>query len=214
MIVAGCSSKRSKIVPEALPCRNPIMILYPTETIYGLGVNALDERELAELFALKGRDERQTVSWLVRHEADIVRYAEVSKTAKRLIAAFLPGPLTLILPAKETVPLASQAADGTLGFRISADPIAQQLIADFMANHDAPLTCTSANVSGQSPQATVAEIHQQFIDAGKADMIRDWQVYDDGPRQGKASTVVKVEGVIVKVLREGAIKEADIRNAI
>jgi len=190
------------------------MFIYPTETIYGLGVNVLDEAALGQLVALKGRDERQTVSWLVRDLSDIKRYAEVSEVAERIIATLLPGPLTIVLPAKETVPKAARASDETIGFRISADPIAKQLIAAFMETHDAPLTCTSANVSGMSPQATVALIREQFVAGGRAEALNNVEVYDDGPRQGAASTIVRVVGGEVQVLREGEISQSAIINAI
>lgn len=182
------------------------MILYPTETIYGLGVNALDDGALARLFELKGRDESQTVSWLVRDLDDIRKYAEVSKTAAKIAEQFLPGPLTFVLPANENVPESRRAPDKTVGFRISPDPVTQQLIADFMEKHDAPLTCTSANVSGMTPQSTPEEIIKQF---GHLSCMID-KVIDDGPRSGEPSTVIRVIEDKVEILREGAISESDI----
>lgn len=177
------------------------MLLYPTETIYALGVNALDDAELAGLFALKGRDERQTVSWLVRNLDDILYYAELSPTARRVAERFLPGQLTLVLPAKSTVPASRAASDQTVGFRISSDLIAQNIIADFMEKYNAPLTCTSANISGLPTQATPEAILKQFSD--KAAVIDT--VYDDGPRDGIASTVVRIIGDNIDLLREGSI---------
>ncbi len=189
------------------------MILYPTETIYGLGVNALDDAALEALFHLKGRDERQTVSWGVRNLADIETYAEVSETARRLIEAFLPGPLTLVLPATENVPLDRQAPDRTIGFRIPGDVVAQQTIADFMATHGAPLTCTSANVSGEAVPETPAAILEQFAAAGRDTSVIT-QVVDDGPRHGVPSTVVRVIGATITIHREDAIAESAIRAAV
>lgn len=186
------------------------MILYPTETIYGLGVNAFDDAVLTRLFQLKGRDERQTVSWGVRDLADIEYYAEVSGVAAEIIQAFLPGPLTLVLPAKSTVPTSRQAPDHTIGFRIPGDPLALQTITDFMNEHNAPLTCTSANVSGLPPQATIPEILEQFGE--RASEIKT--IVDDGPRSGVPSTVVRVVGEVITVHREGAISDADIRAAV
>ena len=186
------------------------MILYPTETIYGLGVNALDDEALAALFALKGRDERQTVSWGVRDISDIEHYAEVNATARKIIESFLPGPLTLVLPAKATVPADRQAPDRTVGFRIPGDQVAQQTIADFMDKHHAPLTCTSANVSGLEPKPTVPEILAQFGErAGEITTI-----VDDGARSGAPSTVVRVVGEDITIHREGAVRESDILAAV
>lgn len=169
------------------------MILYPTETIYGLGVNALAASELEQLCALKGRDADKGVSWLVRDVADIERWGVVSERAAAIAKRWLPGSLTLVVPARDNVPLELQGPDGTVSFRISPDPVAQQLIAEFMAEHDAPLTCTSANVSGERPQSTAEAVLDQFRDHGRdADLID--RVIDDGPREGTPSTVVRVIG--------------------
>jgi len=71
---------------------NPEIILYPTESVYGLGVNPFDGGALEQLYQLKGRVGDKPVSWLVRSVADIERYAHVDDIARRLIARFLPGP--------------------------------------------------------------------------------------------------------------------------
>ncbi|MCD5382450.1 MAG: threonylcarbamoyl-AMP synthase [Candidatus Pacebacteria bacterium] len=186
------------------------VILYPTETIYGLGVHALDVEALKVLFAIKGRDAAQTASWLVRDIADIERYAEIGDTARRVAEHFLPGPLTLILKAKASVPNTCIAPDGTIGFRISSDSVAQKLIAEYMAAHDAPLTCTSANLHGKVPQATTEEILTQLGDR----VAHITQVVDDGPRQGAASTVVRILDDTIEIIREGAITESNIKAYI
>ena len=182
------------------------MILYPTETIYALGVNALDEAVLRDLFSAKGRDDGKSVSWLVRDIADIALYGELSPLAKRIAERFLPGPLTLILPARDLVPSTLRGPDDTISFRISTDEMAQKLIHEFMAEYNAPLTCTSANRSGEPTFPTVSEILNQLGD--KADLID--RIIDDGPRNGVASTVVKVVGDKVEIIREGAIKASEI----
>jgi L-threonylcarbamoyladenylate synthase len=180
------------------------MILYPTETIYALGVHALDERQIAALFTLKGRNEGKAVSWLVRNIADIERYAHLSPRAVVIAEKFLPGSLTLVLPARDTVPRAVIGPDRTIGFRISPDAVAREVITAFMDEYNAPLTCTSANVSGLSTAALPEEILMQFGE--RAAMIR--HIYDDGIRTGTPSTVVRVEGDVITVLREGAIPSA------
>jgi len=177
------------------------MILYPTETIYALGVNALDETAVAELFKVKGRADGKAVSWLVRTIDDVERYGVLSPRARRIAECFLPGPLTLVVPARAEVSRSVTASDGTISFRISPDPIAQEVIADFMAQHDAPLTCTSANKSGEPTESTPEAILRQL---GEMATLVD-TVVDDGPRSGIASTVVKVVGDTVEIIRVGAI---------
>lgn len=194
------------------------IILYPTETLYALGVHATDPKALDVLYTLKGRDASKVSSWLVRDIADIRRYAVLGERGAKLAEGFLPGKLTLVLPIKPELFSGSDpelskdvvAPDGTIGFRISSDPVAQKLVADFMEAHNAPLTCTSANVSGAPAFPTVGEILQQF--GKKAEMITD--VIDDGPRKGLASTVVRVRDDEVTVIREGEISEQDILDAL
>jgi len=186
------------------------MILYPTETLYALGVNALDEQALRILFAVKGRDGSKAVSWLVRGAEDIARYAEMDREAKKLASLFLPGPLTLVLPAKTHVPQCAVADDGTVGFRVSSDAMAATLIDAYMTKYDAPLTCTSANKSGAPTLNTTEEILEQL--GAHASLVTE--VYDDGPRKGLSSTVVRIQNGRVEILREGVISEQEIREAV
>ena len=182
------------------------MILYPTETLYALGVNAFDEKALSRLYALKERDASKASSWLVRSVEDIERYAVVGDKAAKIAQRFLPGKLTLVLKALPTLPKELIAQDGTIAFRISGDSLAQKTVAEFMEAHDAPLTCTSANVSGLATLGTAGEILQQF--GPKANLIT--KIVDGGPRKGLASTIVRVIGNEVTILREGDISEAEI----
>lgn len=186
------------------------MILYPTETLYALGVNALDPDALEQFYQVKERPQGKVASWLVRDIDDIARYAVLSPTAQKIAEAFLPGALTLVLPVKPEIDSRVVAADRTIGFRISGDPMAQSIIEAFMAEYDAPLTCTSANVSGAPTFPTVSEILQQF--GPNAKLIDE--IHDDGPRKALASTVVRVIGDEVTVLREGDLSEEDIFLAL
>lgn len=187
------------------------MILYPTETLYALGVNAFDSKEIAKLNIIKDRDKSKVaISWLVRDMDDIARYAEIPEKATKIAEQFLPGSLTLVLKSKIDISNNLIAKDRTIGFRLTSDPIAQKLIAEYMEEHNAPLTCTSANVSGLSTLATPSEILQQF--GSKASMIT--KTTDDGPRKGLASTVVRVLGDDVTVLREGEITQKQVEEAI
>ena len=178
------------------------IILYPTETIYGLGVNAFDQAAWEHLCVLKARETAQTASWLVRDLGDIERLGVVTEAARQLVERYLPGPLTLVLAASDVVPVYCRAADDTVSFRISSDSLAQQLIAEYMKESDGvPLTCTSANVHGEPTAASPAEILAQFGE--RAHMIT--KVIDGGLREGQASTVVRCVGGGIEVLREGSV---------
>lgn len=187
-----------------------MVVLYPTETLYALGVNALDGGALEKLYALKERDSAKKASWLVRSMEDVEKYAVVPPLAFEIASRFLPGSLTLILKARTNVSDEFVAKDRTIGFRISSDPLAQKLIAEYMEEHDAPLTCTSANVSGSSTLSTVGEILQQF--GPNAHMISP--IIDDGPRKGLASTIIRVVDDSFTVLREGDITETHLRQTL
>lgn len=173
------------------------LVLYPTETIYGLGVDVFDHDGVQALFQLKGREAAKSVSWLVSSIADIERYAVLDDVAAKIAEQFLPGPLTLVLDARPEVVSRTISKERTIGFRISTDPYAQALIAEY----ETPLTCTSANVSGMSTCASVPEILSQLGD--KSTHIK--RIIDGGERSGVSSTVVRVHRGKADVLREGAV---------
>jgi len=179
--------------------------LYPTETIYALGVNAFDADALKLLASIKGRPVEQAVSCLVRSADDIEQYAELNQTARKLVAAFLPGPMTIVLPCIDEW-LRHVSTDGSVSFRISPDPVTQKTISEFMDLYDAPLTCTSANLHGRIPAHKPATILTQLGEQA----VHITKIVDDGPRSGTASTVVSCVGGEVQILRVGAITPMDI----
>ena len=183
--------------------------LYPTDTIYALGVSAFDPEALALLAQIKGRPVTQSVSCLVRDADDIARLATINSTAQKLITAFLPGALTIILPATDAR-LQHVSTDGTVSFRITPDQAAKRTIAEFMDLYNAPLTCTSANLHGQPPQSQPAAILHQLGEQA----AHVTKVIDDGPRTGTASTVVRCVTDEVEIIRVGAISEAAITAVV
>jgi L-threonylcarbamoyladenylate synthase len=184
------------------------MILYPTETVYALGVNPFNPIEMNELYEYKGRDGSKIVSWLVRDISDIERWGVLSPVAREIALRWLPGPLTLAIPAKDIVPVELRALDGTVSFRISSDAVSQKVISEYMAKNDTPLTCTSANISGMPTLSTVSEIVDQFIRCGRD--VSSWQIHDSGMREGVVSTVVKIINDDVTIVRQGAVIMTDI----
>lgn len=178
------------------------IILYPTETVYGLGVNAFDAAAWSLLCTLKGRAEKQTASWLVRSEDDIERLGVVTSTARQIMEKHMPGPVTLVLQARGTVPKRCQAVDRTVSFRMSSDPLATKLIFEYMKHSNGvPLTCTSANVHGLPTLTNPVAIMNQFGD--RRSLIT--RVIDGGARSSEPSTVVRCVGKRVEVLRQGAV---------
>jgi L-threonylcarbamoyladenylate synthase len=186
------------------------IILYPTETVYALGVNPLDKAAWQALCDLKQRSDNQPTSWLVRDIEDIKQYAEVGDVATRLIEKCLPGPVTLVLPAKKNVPIWAQSASGMVSFRISPDTNAQELTAQYMKKNDAPLTCTSANIHGLPTAPDVTGILNQF---GKSSHLIT-TVVDGGERRGMASTVVAVQNNQLQILRVGPVSVEELAAAL
>ena len=169
------------------------IVAYPTETFYGLGVDALDELALVRLRQLKGRGEK-TISVLVDGPAMLDRLcAEVPPRARRLIERHWPGALTIALPARPDLP-AALVADGCVAVRQSPNPIAQALVAGL----GRPLTTTSANLAGEPPATTAEAVDEVF--GGRV------RILDGGTTPGGApSTLVRVRGATVDILRQGAI---------
>lgn len=182
------------------------IVLYPTDTLYGLGVDATNPEAVMCLFELKGRDEGKPTSIMVSDIAMMERYADVTPLARRLVEKFLPGKLTIVLNAND-LPDVLTAGTGTVGVRIPDHKEALALVREW----GTPVTATSANVSGMETKHSVAEILEQFGE--KASMIT--RIIDDGILPPSApSTVVDARGEELIIIREGAITTDEIyKNA-
>lgn len=182
--------------------KNGGILLYPTDTLYGLGVDALNVEALKRLRELKGREEGKPISIVVADMAMAREYAEVTPLAEKLAAAFLPGKLTLILNAKPDLPDELTAGTGTVGIRIPNHVICLKLAREL----GRPFTATSANMSGMEPEHSAEKILAQF--GARAGMIS--RVIDSGELvESLPSTVIDARNEKPLLLREGAVsKEA------
>lgn len=173
------------------------VVLFPTDTVYGLAVDAMNPEALARLRALKGRDEKKPISVIVPGIESLSRYGIMHDRAHELADRFLPGALTLVVEATKEIP-AELTQDGAIGLRVPDDTFCLALAETF----GTPYTATSANRSGLPTLGSVAAILEQFGDS--APMID--LVIDDGTRSGtEPSTIVAIRDGSVSVLREGAI---------
>lgn len=169
---------------------------FPTETFYGLGANAMDPRAVGRVFEVKGRPESKPLLVLV----DSVKMAEslaleVSDLARQLMAAYWPGPLTLVLRAASEVPAGLTAGTGTLGVRVPGHPLALGLVRAARV----PVTAPSANPSGEAPPTAAAEVRRFF--EGKIDLILD----GGSTPGGRPSTVLDLSVSPPRLLRAGAL---------
>jgi L-threonylcarbamoyladenylate synthase len=180
-------------------------IVYPTETFYALGVDALSPRALERLFLIKRREPGKPVALIAAASAMAFTVAsEVPAQARVLAEAFWPGPLTLVLPARDGIPAALIGADGGVGVRVSSHPIARALAAASRR----PLTATSANLAGESPAVELGAARRAFGDKVKV-------FVEGGSLAGGApSTVVAVNRAGMRVLRQGAVSERQLADAL
>ncbi|TXF87633.1 threonylcarbamoyl-AMP synthase [Neolewinella aurantiaca] len=177
------------------------LVAIPTETVYGLGANALNETAVAGIFAAKNRP---SFDPLIIHQSSperILRYArDVPADAQKLADAFWPGPLTLVLPKKEIIPDLVSAGLDTVALRVPDHPLARKVL-DLV---DFPVAAPSANPFGFVSPTTAQHVADQLGE--KIDFI-----LDGGPcRVGLESTIVGFSGGKTTVLRKGGLPIEDI----
>lgn len=181
------------------------ILAVPTETFYALAADPYRPGALRRLFALKGRSAAKPVLLLVADTGMAEKVArEVPETARRLMARFWPGPLTLILPAKADLPGLVTGGTGTVGVRQPRQPAVCRWLADL----GLPVTGTSANRAGREPLTLAAEVAREF--ATGVDLI-----LDAGPCPGGLpSTVVDVSVAPPRLVRSGAVSKAELLGII
>ncbi len=176
------------------------VIAYPTETVYGLGVDALNEEAVKRLFQIKSRDLRKPVSVLVRDIEMLARVvSNIHPVAKPIMKRHWPGSVTIVFPASKEVPPALTGYSGNIGVRISPHPFVKGLFEFF----NSPLTSTSANISGGRSLLEPEDIFRTF--GRKIDLVIDMSE----SLGDKASTVIDVTSGSPRILRKGAVQVAD-----
>ncbi|MGL5722066.1 MAG: L-threonylcarbamoyladenylate synthase [Brevinema sp.] len=181
------------------------LVVFPTETVYGLGVNAYSDKALQKVFEVKKRPAKNPIIVHVASVDQVLLAAqEISPLEKELFQAFSPGPMTLILPKNKLIsPLATGGLD-TVGVRIPKHPIALALL----EKSNVPVAAPSANTSGK-PSPTTVEMCRYYME-GKVSYILD----GGNLSIGVESTVLKVEDKKIYVLRSGALSAQDIYAAV
>lgn len=171
------------------------LVAFPTETVYGLGANALDEEAVKSIFTAKGRPQDNPLIVHIAHRAQMDTLCTVSPMAEKLIDAFWPGPLTLLLPKKAAVPDVVTASLPSVGMRMPSHPVAMALL----AKCDLPIAAPSANRSGK-PSPTLAKHVWEDME-GRIPLI-----VDGGACQvGVESTVLDMTSNPPCVLRPGSV---------
>lgn len=179
--------------------------IFPTDTVYGLGVSVLAASGPDVLFDIKQRDAGKPIAWLVGSVDDLRRYGKnLPPAACELAQRFWPGALTIIVEASDAVPRSFRSKSGTIGLRMPANDTALALI----RHVGSPLVTTSANISGNAAVSRFEALDSQlFSRVGCA--LRDPV---ESMHSGLASTVIDCTGGALKLLREGGISFEEIRS--
>ena len=181
------------------------VVAIPTDTFYGLAADPFNLAAVDEIYRVKGRPEARALPILVRSLEQAVTLArEVPQNFLKLAQEFWPGALTLVVDAATKVPLKVTANTGKVALRWPKSEIARELIAEF----DAPITGTSANISGFPSCASAAQVMKQL--GGRLPLVLDGG--DTGGTLG--STIVEVHGGAWKIIREGAVPVERIERAL
>jgi len=176
------------------------LVVYPTETFYAIGADPFSSKALRRLFQVKEREAGRPVGLIAADTAMAFSVArEVPIVARRLADAFWPGPLTIVMPARDEIAPELSGAEG-VGVRVSPNPVARGLSAGL----GVPITATSANLSGEAPASA--------LDQARAALGKKVKVYLEGGKltASAPSTVVAVSGSGWKMVRVGAISEDQI----
>ncbi len=193
----------TKIKPAAESIKQGKLVLFPTETVYGIGANALNVQAVKDIFIAKGRAQDNP---LIVHIANIEMLKElvqnVGEIEEKLIKNFWPGPLTIIFEKKPIIPDVITGGLNTVAIRMPSNEIARKLI----EYSNLPIAAPSANVSGK-PSGTIVEDIIDELD-GKVDYVIDAGKVDIGLE----STVVRVVDNIVHILRPGKITPEDMKK--
>ena len=204
--------KETKLVPgsdkaEIKDCAEHLasgeVVAFPTETVYGLGANAFDAKAVEKIFAAKGRPSDNPLICHIGDKSMIGEIvSEITPLAQKLIDAFMPGPITVIMKKSEAVPSAVTAGLDTVGVRMPSDPVANE----FLKACKVPVAAPSANLSG-TPSPTKARSVMEDMDG------YIYAVIDGGDSVfGIESTVVDATGEKPVILRPGAVTKADIED--
>lgn len=175
------------------------LIVYPTDTLYGLGADVFNENAIRKVYEVKKRPFTMPLSIAISSIDEIKEFAHMNEIAYKIAEKFMPGAITLILKKRRIVP--DVLAKDKIGIRIPANEIALKIAKEI------PITATSANLhGGREPYC---------IEIAKEELGNKVAMYiDDGVLPGRPSTIIDVSEGKIKIIREGAIKEEKIKEEI
>ena len=196
------SVKKEDIEQVAKLVSDSRVVAFPTETVFGLGVKFGSYQALDALYEIKHRDKGKAISMMISNPKDIEKYAYINKEAKKLIDAFMPGMITIILKKRPFIDDYFTASLDTIGIRIPDDPFVLALL-----DQTGPMLVTSANLSGEDSLVDDKAVMEVFN--GKIPLIVEGESISK-----KASTIVDLSKGKIEILRVGDISKEQIAEVV
>ncbi len=180
------------------------LVAIPTETVYGLGANAMDEAAVAKIFEAKGRPQDNPLIIHISCAAELERYChDIPDSAYLLAERFWPGPLTMVLPVRDCIPKRTTAGLDTVAVRCPKTAVTRALIAEA----GVPIAAPSANLSGKPSTTTAAHVLHDYGTDGRIDAI----INGGACEVGVESTIVDLTGARPRLLRPGGVTPEELR---
>lgn len=183
--------------------QNNLLVCFPTETVYALACNALNNESIGKIYQIKKRSQNKPLSIFVSDICSLMRIAKLEKKYIGLVNHFSPGPITYILPLKNNNILPNEFFKDSIGIRIPEHPIAISILNKLKV----PIVATSINISGEKSVCKADDIPQSIKQHLSA------VIEDDELVSGIESTIIDLTEDKIKVLREGAILLKTVTNA-
>ena len=190
--IDGTNPEHDKIKIVRIAMKEGSIIIYPTDTVYGIGANVFDEKAILKVFSIKKRALNKPLSICISRIEDIKQVAQMDVRAETVIRNLLPGPFTIKLKKNDNISSLLTAGSDKIGIRIPDNSICMDLSKEF------PITSTSANLSGYDIPESVEGVLKQL--GSSIDIMMDAGIC----KHGIPSTVIDMTVYPPKVLREGA----------
>ncbi len=191
----------SQDIDHAVEClEKGEVIIFPTETSYGIGCDATNIDAVARVFLIKGRPDEKGTPLIIPDQDSASDYIEINDQARQLMDKYWPGPLNIIGPIRSDSPIVDQCGhSGTQAVRVSSHPFCATIARRF----GKPIVASSANVSGKDAAYSIKEVQDAFADRpDKPDCIIDGGDLPELP----PSTTVKIDGDEIEILRQGSVE--------
>lgn len=185
--------------------KNDGIIIFPTETVYGIGANAISKKAVEKIYQIKQRPLNKAINIMVANTQEIEKYAIIQNDIeKKIIQNFMPGPITIILNKKPSIPDIVTAGNTKIGIRIPQNEIALEILKQC----ELPIAAPSANISGEESGINIEGIKDDFD--GKVD------IFIDGGKSklAQSSTIVEVIDNKIVIHRQGTITENEINKIL